>query len=444
MLDYINSRILGRFLPVFLIGAGLFFIIYMKGLPIMRPRAIISPFLRKEMKDGSVSPRSALWLALGGVLGVGNIVGVSAAIWYGGAGAVFWMCVSAVLASVLKYAETLLALSRRKCGAASSSAEYIKDVLTERGMPQIGKFLSFAFATLCLVNSLSMGCLIQVNAMVGVCRDILKVKPIITGILCAILMIAVSSGGLKRISSATNKIVPFMSIVFCLLSIAALIIRADRIPNAFVEIIHSAFDFSGKGLIGGIGGFFVSRSVRLGVMRGLISNEAGAGTSPMAHSASSSDSPAEQGFLGIIEVLIDTVFLCTLTALVILVSFPEVEHFGDNSVMMTVGAYSAALGDWVEPVMCGLVLLFGLATVFCQCFYGKLCLSHICKNKAAERLLTLLYGAAALLSSGTPPGDVWDLADLSIGIMTLINITVLFLERKRIKKETFAYFNKER
>lgn len=444
MLDYINSRILGRLLPVFLIGAGLFFIIYMKGLPIMRPRAIIAPFLRKETKDGSVSPRSALWLALGGVLGVGNIVGVSAAIWYGGAGAVFWMCVSAILASILKYAETLLALSRRKIGKASSSAEYIKDVLTERGMSRIGAFLSVAFAILCLVNSLSMGCLIQVNAMVGVCRDILNVKPIATGILCAILMIAVSSGGLRRISSATNKIVPFMSIVFCLLSITALILRADRIPDAFVEIMRSAFDFSGKGVIGGIGGFFVSRSVRLGVMRGLISNEAGAGTSPMAHSASSSDSPAEQGFLGIIEVLIDTVFLCTLTALVILVSFPEVEHFGDNSVMMTVGAYSAALGDWVEPVMCALVLLFGLATVFCQCFYGKLCLSHLTKNKAAEAILTLFYGAAALLSSGTPPGDVWGLADLSIGLMTLINVSILILERKRIKKETFAYFNKER
>lgn len=444
MLEYINSRILGRLLPVFLIGTGLFFIIYMKGLPIMRPRAIIAPFLRKETKDGSVSPRSALWLALGGVLGVGNIVGVSAAIWYGGAGAVFWMCVSAVLASVLKYAETLLALSRRKDGKASSSAEYIKDVLTERGMPWVGSFLSLAFALLCLVNSLSMGCLIQVNAMVWVCRDILNVKPIITGILCAILMIAVSSGGLKRISSATNKIVPFMSIVFCLLSVAALIIRADRIPDALVEIMRSAFDFSGKGIIGGIGGFFISRSVRLGVTRGLISNEAGAGTSPMAHSASSSDSPAEQGFLGIIEVLIDTVFLCTLTALVILVSFPEVEHFGDNSVMMTVGAYSSSLGDWVEPVMCALVLLFGLATVFCQCFYGKLCLCHLAKNKAAEAILTLFYGAAALLSSGTPPGDVWGLADLSIGLMTLINIGVLFLERKRIRKVTFDYFNKKR
>ena len=232
-----------------------------------------------------------------------------------------------------------------------------------------------------------------------------------------------------------------MSILFCLFSFAALIAKADRIPFALREIINSAFEW--RGVTGGIGGFFFSKSVRLGVMRGLISNEAGAGTSPMAHSASSSDSPAEQGFLGIIEVMIDTVFLCTLTALVILVSYPEVEHFGDNSVMITVGAYSAALGEWVEPVMCVLVLLFGLATVFCQCFYGKLCLSHLSNNKAAETILTLLYGTAALLSSGTQPGDVWGLADLSIGIMTLINVSVLFLERKRIRKETFAYFNKE-
>lgn len=233
-----------------------------------------------------------------------------------------------------------------------------------------------------------------------------------------------------------------MTVVFCILSFAALIIRSDRIPNAIAEIMHSAFEW--RGVMGGIGGFFLSRSVRLGVMRGLISNEAGAGTSPMAHSASTTDSPAEQGFLGIIEVLIDTVFLCTLTALVILVSYPEVGHFADNSVMMTVGAYSVALGGWVEPVMCSLVLLFGLATVFCQCFYGKLCLSHLTKNKAAETILTVLYGAAALLSSGTPPGEVWGLADLSIGLMTLINIFILFLERKRIRNVTFDYFNKER
>ncbi len=442
LLDFLNSRILGVLLPTALIGAGIFFIIYMKGLPLIRPRAVIAPFLRKENNESGVSPRSALWLALGGVLGVGNIVGVSAAIFYGGAGAVFWMCLSAILASVLKYAETMLALSRRKNGKPSSSAEYIKDVLTERKHSHIGTFLSISFALLCLVNSLSMGCLIQVNAMVGVCKDILHIKPIVTGILCAVLMIAVSSGGLKRISAATNKIVPFMSILFCLLSFAALILNAERIPAALSEMIHSAFEW--RGIMGGIGGFFISKSVRMGVMRGLISNEAGAGTSPMAHSASSSDSPAEQGFLGILEVMIDTVFLCTLTALVILVSYPEVEHFADNSVMMTVGAYSASLGEWAEPVMCGLVLLFGLATVFCQCFYGKLCLSYLTKNKAAEAILTLLYGTAALVASRTPPGNVWGLADLSIGIMTLINIFVLFLERRRIRKETFAYFNKER
>jgi len=280
--------------------------------------------------------------------------------------------------------------------------------------------------------------------MVGVCQSILGINSLITGGLCAALMISVSLGGLKRISSATGKIVPFMSILFCLMSVAALVLRADRIPQAINCIFSSAFTFDKNGILGGIGGFFVSKTVSTGVMRGLISNEAGAGTSPMAHSASSTDSPAEQGFLGIIEVFIDTVFLCTLTALVILVSYPEVEHLGDNSVMMTVSAYSAALGGISETVMCLLVMLFGLATVFCQCFYGKACLSYLTKSRRSEMILTLIYGAAALAASQTPPGKIWGIADLSIGIMTIINISVLILERKRIRKETFAYFNKER
>ncbi|MBQ4141445.1 MAG: sodium:alanine symporter family protein [Clostridia bacterium] len=441
MLEFINSVIIGSVLPVFLIGTGLFFIIYMNGLPLLRPLAIIAPFLKNESNGrGNVRPRSALWLALGGVLGVGNIVGVSSAIFFGGAGAVFWMCASAAIAAILKYAETLLALSRRKKNHPSCTSDYIKDSLAERRHPHIGAFLGVIFAILCLVNSLSLGCIIQVNAMVGVCDDILNIDPLIVGSVCALLMIVVSSGGLKRISAATSRIVPFMTILFCFLSIAALIIRSERIPNAIAEIIESAFDFSSSSIFGGVGGFFISKSVRLGVMRGLISNEAGAGTSPMAHSTSSTDSPVEQGFLGIIEVLIDTVFLCTLTALVILVSYPEVERFGDNSVMMTVSAYSEALGDWADPVMCGLVLLFGLATVFCQCFYGQECLSYLTKSKAAKVLLTVAYGTAAIVASRTPPGSVWGLADLSIGIMTLINISVLILERQRIRKETMNYF----
>jgi AGCS family alanine or glycine:cation symporter len=257
-------------------------------------------------------------------------------------------------------------------------------------------------------------------------------------------MIAVSSGGLKRISSATGKIVPFMSVLFCLMSIAALVLRAERIPHAICDIFRSAFDFDTNGILAGVGGFFLSKAVSTGIMRGLISNKAGAGTSPMAHSTSTCDCPAEQGFLGIIEVFIDTVFLCTLTALVILVSYPEVANFAENSVMMTVGAYSAALGGAADAVMCFLVVLFGLATVFCQCFYGKACLSYLTESKRAQRLLTVIYGAAALAASQTPPGNVWGIADLSIGTMTVINISILILERKRIRNETFAYFSKER
>ena len=444
MLDFINSNIIGVLLPLLLIGAGLFFIIYMKGLPFIHPRAVIAPFLRKEIKGNGVSPRSALWLALGGVLGVGNIVGVSAAIYFGGAGSVFWMCVSAMLAAILKYSETLLALSRRKRGKASTTADYIREALAERKHPKLGNILGTAFAILCLVNSLALGCVIQVNAMVGVCEGVLGINRLVTGAVCAVLMVAVSSGGLRRISSVSARIVPFMSVLFCLMSFSALALHAERIPAALADIFSSAFEFDGGGVLGGVGGFMISKAVSTGVMRGLISNEAGAGTSPMAHSASSTDSPAEQGFLGILEVFIDTVFLCTLTALVILVSYPEVGHYADNSVMMTVSAYAEALGGASEWLMCLLVMLFGLATVFCQCFYGKACLSYLTKSKLAEAILTLTYGAAALAASQTPPGEVWGIADLSIGIMTLINISVLLLERKRIKKETFAYFSRER
>lgn len=441
MLEFINSRIIGAILPPALLCCGIFFIVYLRGLPLIRPRAVLAPFLRRGSGcAGELSPRSALWLALGGVLGVGNIVGVASAVFLGGAGAVFWMCLSALAASVLKYAETVLALSRRKGQGASTTADYIKASLTERKHPRLGAFFGVGFALLCLINSLSLGCVVQVNAIAGVCEDIPGIPPIITGALCAVLIITVSSGGLKSIAKATNAIVPFMSAIFLLLSVAALVIRADRIPQAAASILTSAFDFKRESIFGGVGGFFLSESVRMGVLRGLISNEAGAGTSPMAHSAAASESPAEQGALGVIEVFADTVLLCTLTALVILVSYPEVEGYGDNSVMMTVSAYSSALGEWVRPVMCALVLLFGMATVFCQCFYGQACLSYLTSSGVARHILTIAYGAAAITAVRTPPGSVWGLADLSIGIMTLINLAILMLEKRRIRSETFRYF----
>jgi AGCS family alanine or glycine:cation symporter len=235
-----------------------------------------------------------------------------------------------------------------------------------------------------------------------------------------------------------------MTLLFATLSVIVIIIRHEVLPTVISEIFRDAFDFSSAdSVLGGVGGFFLSRSVRLGVSRGLLSNEGGAGTSPMAHSTSSSDNAVEQGFLGIAEVLIDTLILCTLTAIVTLISYPSVKMWGENSVMMTLGAYSSVLGAWVEPLMCVLVSLFALATVFTQTYYGMSCLLSITKSRVALRVLTLAYSLSAIVGSCAPPDSVWGLADFSIGIMTVINVSVLLIEQKTIAKLTADYFASE-
>jgi AGCS family alanine or glycine:cation symporter len=185
--------------------------------------------------------------------------------------------------------------------------------------------------------------------------------------------------------------------------------------------------------------------VRHGVMRGLITNEAGAGTSPMAHAVS--DAPSvERGFMGIVEVLVDTVILCGMTAAVILISYGECSVWGENSVMMTLSAYSAVLGAWADYAMCAAVVLFGLAAVICQSFYALEALSYLTKKlppraqSAARRLFILFFALCAYLGAVAPPTFTWGLADLAIGLMTLINLPTVLLALEEIKRRTAEYF----
>ena len=463
MLDFINTYVIGAALPLVLSAAGIFLGIY---TGVWRPRTMLagtrSLFAKAPggKSGGKVSPVRALSLALAGTLGVGNIVGVSAAIWWGGAGAVFWMWLSALLAASLKYAETVLGVKNRlhKDGRLHGGAPvYIRKAFAERRLPRVGAALGKIFALLCLADALSMGCIVQVNAVAGAFEGIFGLDRRICGVLMALAALAIASGGLGRISGACSALVPFMTAGFCILSVAVLIMRCGELPRALGEIIHGAFSFikeetrpAGGGIssfFAGIGGFFVSRAVRYGVMRGLISNEAGCGTSPLAHSAADTDSAAKQGFLGIAEVIVDTVILCTATALVILVNYADVAMYGENSVMMTIGAYAATLGSWAQPVLTVAVLLFGLATVICWAYYGQECISFLGlspkRERGATRIFNIMYAAAAYIGAASPPGGVWTLADFSIGLMTFLNIAALILLRRDVKKETECFANKK-
>ena len=436
MLEAVNKYLIGALIPTLLIGSGLFLLAKLRFFWFLHPVAVLKPLLSGEKGDG-ISPRRALAIALAGTLGVGNIVGVSAAIWWGGAGAVFWMLLSALAAATLKYAEAVLSQK-------GSTPYYIRKVLSDIGHSRLGKAAALIFVIFCLINSISMGCVIQVNAVAGALEGVAGIDTRITGIVLALIAAFTAMGGLRRISKVTSVLVPIMSVGFFIMSAAVLIIRAKELPAVIELIVSDALNpFA---VSGGIGGFLTSRALRNGVMRGLITNEAGAGTSPMAHAAALSSSAVEQGFMGIVEVIVDTVILCGMTASVILVSYGECSVWGENSVMMTLSAYSSVLGGWSNYAMCAAVVLFGLAAVICQSFYALEALNYLTKELpprargAARRLFILLFAICAYLGAVASPSYMWALADLAIGCMTLINLPVVLMSCGEIKEKTFDYF----
>ncbi len=437
-------------LPVFLMGTGFFYIFKLKGFYLLHPIRTLKPVFRRSDTTG-VSPLKALTMALAGTLGVGNIVGVATALYLGGAGAVFWMVFSALIAMVLKYAEICLAMKHRKWRAdgqpEGGAPYYIQDGLTAAGMPRAGKLLSLIFAILCLINTFTMGSMLQINAVAGALHEGFRIPLWLTGCVIAGLCLLVIKGGALRISALTEKIVPLMTLGFLGLCAAVLILRHDRIGEAMREIFTSAFDFSSAR--GGVMGFLTSGGVRYGVMRGLVSNEAGCGTAPMAHAAADTESPAAQGVLGLVEVFVDTVLLCTVTALAILVSDSGYQAFGEDGVRTAQAAFSSVLGNFAGYFFAVSILFFGLATILCWAHYGMTSVRVMLSPRAGwqtvgEKLFPWLYVATVLGGTLMAPAGVWGLADGALGIMTIINLAVLLFMHREVSEETALYLSSER
>jgi len=443
MLDFFNRYLFGIGVPILLIIAGIYFIFLLKGFHLLKLGQIFKVFTKKQTGNGT-SPFKALMLALAGTLGVGNIVGVSAAIHLGGFGAVFWMWMSAFFAMLLKYAEIVLAIRHRrfdKKGTPHGSAmQYIRDFFDISKKSFIGKIIAGVFAVLCIINSLSMGSMIQINAVSTSFKEILDIDPIICGIILAILTAVVISRGSSRIMNITEKLVPIMTVGYVVLSFAVIVIKRNDLTDAIKVIFVDAFKL--KSGVFGVMGFLLSRGIRYGVMRGLVSNEAGCGTAPIAHASADTKSAVEQGFFGIIEVFVDTIVLCTMTAIVVILSYSEVAHFGNNFIMMTITAYSSVLGEWSEYFLLAAVLLFAFATVICWAHYGFECCIYLNQRGKLLKPYILTYVICVFLGTVTDTQFVWDIADFSIGAMTLINVFIICLMSKEVKKETELYFQK--
>lgn len=428
----------GGAIPVLLTLAGVFFLLYLRGGPFRSPRRMLRALLHRS--GSGVSPFRAVTLALAGTLGVGNIVGVANALWLGGAGALFWMWVSALLAMLLKYAEILLAVAHRRTapnGSHSGGAvQYIRDRFPSRA----GALLAALFGSLTVLDALSMGCVIQVNAVASALHGTLGVPLPAAGALLLLLALPVILRSSRAVSALTEYLVPIMSLGYLVLSVAVLIIRRDALGGALVSVFREAFHPASAA--GGVLGFLTSRSLRIGTMRGLLSNEAGCGTAPTAHACAATDSPASQGVWGIFEVFADTILLCTVTALVILVSFPSVRAWGDDAVMMTISAYTGVLGPWAKWFFCAAVFCFGYATVICWAGYGREAIRSLTRRRLPLALYLLAFAVCIPVGAMLAPSAIWSAADFAIASMTAINLFVLLACRKEIRDETTRVFGK--
>lgn len=429
ILEFCNTYLLGVAVPLCLMLAGLFFMVRLRAFPFLHPLRVLRTVLKKSQKGG-ISPGRALSMALAGVLGVGNLVGVSAALAAGGPGAVFWMWVSATLAMLLKYAETVLAL-RHRCEGRGGAMYYMVDAFRGR-FSGVGRGIALVFSALCLIDAMSMGCVVQVNAMASAWQGAYGVPTWLTGLLCALVVLAVGLGGARRVSGATERLVPLMTVGFVAVSLMAILPHASRLPVLLADICRSAFagEAAGQSVLGGVGGFLLSRALRFGTMRGLLSNEAGCGTSPMAHATADTEDAAKQGCLGIVEVFVDTHLLCTMTALVVLLAWDKVSALGESPMLMTLKAYEALLGPWAGAFLCVAVLFFGLATLFCWSHYaGESCVYLVGergrRTDVVRKLCLFVYCLFCVVGAVVAPESVWTVADFSIGCMTLLNVAVL-------------------
>ena len=436
---FLNKYIFGVGIPVLLLISGLFYCVRLRFFHFLHPIRTLKS-LRTDKGSGGVSSAKALTLALAGTLGVGNMVGVASAISLGGFGAVFWMWISALIAMILKYAEIVLAMRHRKYDSDGkphgAAMYYIKACFKGR----LGIALAGVFAIFCIFNAFTMGSMIQVSASANAMNGVFGTPQIAIGIIFALITLFAMVRGQSGILGLTEKLVPFMTVGFVLLSVSVIVMRPESAVEAIRKIFANAFEL--RSGLAGVTGFLLSGALRYGTMRGILSNEAGCGTAPAAHSVSSCKEPARQGIWGIFEVFVDTILLCTLTAVVIIIGYGSVDPTGDY-MMMTVDAYESVLGDTAGYFLAVAVLLFGLATVLCWAYYGMSGIRYFSKAKTSKFIFIALYTASVVLGAVVSTDAIWEAADLSIGIMSAINLSALLMMHREVKEETDSYFRLE-
>ncbi|MBE6672580.1 MAG: sodium:alanine symporter family protein [Ruminococcaceae bacterium] len=409
---------LGILMPLMLLGTGLFFLIYLRGYPFRRPK-----LLCKQLFATDARQRAALLTALAGTLGVGNISGVAAALTLGGAGALFWMWVCALFSMILKYAEIIPAMREKKNG--HGGAMYY--------LP--GKAAPVLFALICLACGFSMGNMTQVCAATDAVGIAVPRLSFLVAPAFAILLYAVLRGGKKGIFAFAQRAVPLMTLLYCLLCISLLFRYRAQIPHALHRIWEMAWSVRSVG--GGLLGSSLVQGLRYGAARGMISNEAGCGTAPIAHAAADSP-PARQGCLGIVEVFVDTILLCTLTGLSVLVS-PVTTT--DSGTKLVITVFAGCFGGIASIVLALCLLFFAFATAVCWFYYCAECTYFLTGSDRFEGWLSTLFCLLSLFAPLIGETGLFAISDLLVCLMAFLNLPALWRKRRLIRAETLHQFS---
>lgn len=390
-------------------------------------------FHKKEVADGAISPFQAVCTALAATVGTGNIAGVAGAIAIGGPGAVFWMWVSALLGMCTKFSEVTLAVHFREKNKegdwVGGPMYYIKN-----GLGKQWHWLAVLFSILGVLTVFGTGNATQVNTITTaidsalmnyglISREQTSAVNLVIGILITVMVALVLLGGIKRIGRVTEKLVPFMALMYLILAIGVILLNLENVPSVFRSIFEGAF--SPASVTGGvIGSMFLS--MKKGVSRGIFSNEAGLGTGSIAHAAADTSDAIKQGFFGIFEVFADTIVICTMTALVILCSGISVNYGVDAGAELTISGFTATYGNWVSIFTAIALCCFAFSTIIGWGLYGTRCIEFIFGSKVNKPFM-LVYSLVAILGATMDLGLLWSIADTFNGLMAIPNLIALFL-----------------
>ena len=447
----VNNFIWGAPAMICIIGVGLYLSIRTNFLQIRKfPYAMkitLGRMLKKrEASDGALTPFQAVCTALAATVGTGNVAGVAGAIAIGGRGAIFWMWISALLGMCTKFSEVTLAVHFRE---RNKDGDYVGGPMyyIKNGLKKHWHWLAYLFSAFGVLTVFGTGNATQVNTITTaidsalynynlISEDGAATLNLIIGIVLAGLIALILLGGIKRIGQVTEKLVPFMAIMYILLALGVIVVHVGAVPAVFSAIIRGAFDPAAV-TGGAVGSFFMS--MKKGVSRGIFSNEAGLGTGSIAHACADTRKPVKQGFFGIFEVFIDTIVICTLTALVILCSGVPVGYGAAAGAELTISGFTSVYGGWVSIFTAVAMCCFAFSTIIGWGLYGTRCIEFLFGSKANKPFM-LVYSLVAIVGATMNLGLMWSIAETFNGLMVIPNLIAVFLLSGVVVKMVKDYF----